>query len=207
MKQKTNQEYYHLRIVEPSLENVFTNHRQFEIKNCVGNPRDKNEALHYKSSFVDCGFCGALIALDKTIVIRYGTAKYMRAIFCLNCFHAYFPKYKQWLINHFKWYEKRFIARYFHVCPNWKDITLRSDVFFQKCFFPNVPTKSPYSEKDVAKTINDFERKLPVHHDWLFQDEIKARCEKCGNPLKTDGTVVEGFTPCSNCKSYTHMVK
>jgi hypothetical protein len=168
--------YYPLRIVAPDFSNIYTNHGHYELEYWVGAPnRGKEKGLVYTSHLIECDICGVLIHFDKAIVVKYGTANYMRRVFCLNCFHAYFPWWRQWLLNHSDWYSKRFIARYFHVCPNWFNITLNSEIFFGKSWFPNVPICSPYNEDNIAKNFKEFEKKIKVHHDWAFANEIKER--------------------------------
>ncbi len=68
-----NQQYFHLMIIEPTFENIYTNHSHFAIK--------EEDGLQSYTHFIECDICGILINHDKTIVIKYGTGKYMRCIF------------------------------------------------------------------------------------------------------------------------------
>lgn len=174
-----NFQYYRLKIVEPDFENVYSNHSRYLIHNAVGHPKHPiEEGLQYDSPFTECDICGSLICLDKSIVVKYGSELYYRQIFCKNCFDNYFPKWKQWLINHSKWFEKRFIARYFHYGPHWNDIIIQSEIFPGKNYFPNYIMSSKYTKygrnDDMAKNRREYEKRVTnTSHDFIFE-----RCNK-----------------------------
>jgi hypothetical protein len=165
--------------VKPSFENAFTNQYRFEIPCYCGSPKKPlKEGVPYEKPCVLCDLCGGLIALNKAIIVKYGTAKYMREVFCLNCFHHRFPLWKQWLINHCSWFEKWFIARYFHEHFNQGPIYLRSEIFFGKSWFPNVVISSSYRGTVIAKNRREYRRKSKTDHEWLFENEAKSREEE-----------------------------